>query len=325
MDERGSGRTRLPLCPSLNRLSAVEWFWTTAGLLPWASEPPTVSIAFRLWSGFGLADAAERVEGADESQSPFGCGVVLDREIRLDFHLAEGLNRLSAVEWFWTNQQGEQHDHYNDGVSIAFRLWSGFGPGTERTERQTMNASQSPFGCGVVLDPAAPGTSRRRRRWSQSPFGCGVVLDRRVPATQDCRSWHGLNRLSAVEWFWTQLLQRTTLPPIWRVSIAFRLWSGFGLSPIFPFWASGFPAPVRRQGGARGARREKTAKKTPPENGKTCPKLQPIRIFPLFGGRRGVFTVPVCLRNQKMYANGFSGRSTTPAESVFFTHERQIP
>ena len=191
----------------LNRLSAVEWFWTR--FLPRSSFPRSsrVSIAFRLWSGFGLQPQRPRpLDGRPQSQSPFGCGVVLDCPaptgsphasaasqspfgcgVVLDLRAVvervphpQGLNRLSAVEWFWTGHHLGRTGRLGIRVSIAFRLWSGFGLSWSSAKRAPMLG------------------------WSQSPFGCGVVLDQ-LPRPRPCfpRRHVSLNRLSAVEWFWT--------------------------------------------------------------------------------------------------------------------------
>ena len=165
----------------------------------------------------------------NRSQSPFGCGVVLDLRGRM-----QGVHagtRVSIAFRLWSGFGPFEENAIKLAqrlVSIAFRLWSGFGRGLAGRHLRGDGWSQSPFGCGVVLDTdttphtvIAPnlGVSIAFRLWS----GFGPRSRKRLP-----KASKRLNRLSAVEWFWTR--SNTCAEMLWKsvVSIAFRLWSGFG-------------------------------------------------------------------------------------------------
>ena len=164
-----------------------------------------------------------------KSQSPFGCGVVLDTltdpimrardpEVSIAFRLWSGFGL----------PQGPRPPHQGDGVvSIAFRLWSGFGLAALRRQLATAKVSiafrlWSGFGHPRRAPRSANGIGCLNRlsavEWFWTP-GTRCRLRRTRPS---------LNRLSAVEWFWTarSLVDARCWSRV--VSIAFRLWSGFG-------------------------------------------------------------------------------------------------
>ncbi|MGI5868562.1 MAG: hypothetical protein ACOX9C_03830 [Kiritimatiellia bacterium] len=86
------------------------------------------------------------------SQTPFGCG------------------------FFWTGERMDYFGGHSDHVTNAFRLWVGFRHGTLAFNRPSIMTSQTPFGCGSVLDLADASTNETFDL-SQTPFGCGSVLD----------------------------------------------------------------------------------------------------------------------------------------------------
>ena len=91
---------------------------------------PTVSIAFRLFSGF-LLDMKSAIETIleRESQSPFGFSPVSYTVLPAGWYsvmVEKGLNRLSAFLRFPTEHGGVFLFDEIDAVSIAFRLFSGF-------------------------------------------------------------------------------------------------------------------------------------------------------------------------------------------------------
>ncbi len=213
---------------SLNCLSAVVGFPTVQGSVTMALLSALVSIAFRLWSAFRLEDFVPIGWPSRRSQLPFGCGRLSDfgatttnKRSRKMSQLPFGCGRLSDREM----RRGCKCTRH---VSIAFRLWSAFRPGSLRLRGVVLSElSQLPFGCGRLSDLTDERNRLTYQCKSQLPFGCGRLSDIAGGAAP-VAALVGLNCLSAVVGFPTG--GRICGSGIaFGVSIAFRLWSAFRL------------------------------------------------------------------------------------------------